>query len=88
MDYKYRPAGVCSKEINFTLEDGKVKNVSFVGGCNGNLKAISSIVEGMDVDFVIERFKGIRCGMKKTAGRCSTRWNEENILLRPVRESS
>ena len=58
MDYKYRPAGVCSKEINFTLEDGKVKNVSFVGGCNGNLKAISSIVEGMDVDFVIERVTG------------------------------
>ncbi|MBR2594362.1 MAG: TIGR03905 family TSCPD domain-containing protein [Firmicutes bacterium] len=67
MDYKYRPAGVCAKEINFSLEDGKVKNVSFVGGCNGNLKAISSIVEGMDVDFVIERFKGIRCGMKKTS---------------------
>ena len=67
MDYRYRTSGTCSKEIDFTLEDGKVKNVSFVGGCNGNLKGISVLVEGMDADEAIAKLKGIRCGMKKTS---------------------
>ena len=67
MDYKYKTSGVCSREINFTLEDGKIKNVSFIGGCNGNLKGISSLVEGMDADEAIEKLQGIRCGMKKTS---------------------
>ena len=67
MDYKYRPSGVCSKEISFSLEDGIIKNVSFLGGCNGNLKGISALVEGMDADEAIEKLQGIRCGMKKTS---------------------
>ena len=53
--------------ISFDLEDGKVKNVSFLGGCNGNLKGIAALVEGMDIDAVIERVEGIRCGMKSTS---------------------
>lgn len=64
---KYRPKGVCSQEINFDIEDNKVKNVSFIGGCNGNLQGISRLVEGMDVNEVISRVEGIRCGFKSTS---------------------
>lgn len=64
---KYIPRGVCSQEINFEIEDNKVKNVSFIGGCNGNLKGIGSLVEGMDVNEVISRLEGITCGRKATS---------------------
>lgn len=67
MVYKYRTSGTCARTINFELEDGKVKNVSFEGGCNGNLKGISAIVDGMEAEHVIERFSGIRCGFKNTS---------------------
>ena len=65
--YEYKTSGTCSQRILFDVEDGKVKNVQFIGGCNGNLKGIASLVEGMDVDTVIERVQGIRCGMKQTS---------------------
>ena len=64
MQYEYKTKGTCSQRIFFEVEDGKVKNVSFVGGCNGNLKGIGALVEGMDVDAVIARLEGIHCGMK------------------------
>lgn len=64
---KYRPKGVCSQEINFDIEDNKVKNVSFTGGCNGNLQGISRLIEGMDVNEVISRIEGIHCGFKSTS---------------------
>lgn len=64
---KYRPRGVCSQEINFDIEDNKVKNVSFIGGCNGNLQGISRLIEGMDVNEVIARIEGIHCGFKSTS---------------------
>lgn len=63
----YRPSGVCSQMIHFDLEDNKVKNLSFIGGCNGNLQGISQLVEGMDVNDVISRLEGIRCGFKSTS---------------------
>lgn len=53
--------------IYFDLEDNKVKNVQFLGGCNGNLKGIGALVEGMDIDEVIARVEGIHCGMKSTS---------------------
>ena len=65
--YQYKTKGTCSQMTSFDLEDGKVKNVSFLGGCNGNLKGIAALVEGMDIDAVIERVEGIRCGMKSTS---------------------
>lgn len=65
--FQYTTQGVCSKAINFEVEDNKVKNVSFVAGCNGNLKGISKLVEGMDIDDVIARLKGTTCGAKKTS---------------------
>lgn len=67
MHYTYRTRGTCSQEIYFDIEDGKLKNVQFLGGCNGNLKGIGKLVEGMDVDEVISRMEGIRCGMKATS---------------------
>ena len=65
--YQYKTKGTCSQMIYFDLEDGKVKNVQFLGGCNGNLKGISQLVEGMDVDDVIARLEGTTCGMKSTS---------------------
>ena len=63
----YKTKGVCSKEINFDLVDGKVHNVSFVGGCNGNLKGICSLIEGQDANEVIKRLEGIQCVFKSTS---------------------
>ena len=67
MQYEYKTAGVCSQRIFFEVEGNKVKNVQFVGGCNGNLKGIASLVEGMDVDEVIARLEGTTCGGKPTS---------------------
>lgn len=67
MKHSYKTKGTCSREINFEIEDGILKNVEFVGGCNGNLKGIGSLVEGMEVEDVIERLEGISCGFKSTS---------------------
>ena len=65
--YQFKTQGTCSQMIYFDLEDNKVKNVKFVGGCNGNLKGIAALVEGMDMDEAIARIEGITCGLKKTS---------------------
>lgn len=67
MRYEYKTNGTCSQRILFEVLDGKVTNVQFIGGCNGNLQGISKLVEGMDIDTVIEKLQDIRCGMKKTS---------------------
>lgn len=68
MDYEYLTKGVCSKKINFTIDENKiVHNVSFLGGCNGNLKAISKLIEGMDAEKVIQILEGNTCGMRVTS---------------------
>ena len=67
MKYTYKTKGVCSSTITFEVEEDVVKSVEFYGGCNGNLKGISSLVVGMKVDEVIERLEGIRCGFKSTS---------------------
>ncbi len=67
MQYEYKTKGTCSQRILFEIEDGKLKNVQFIGGCNGNLQGISKLVEGMDVQDVIDRVEGIHCGMKPTS---------------------
>ena len=66
MNYHFTPKGVCSRAINFSV-NGKIKDISITGGCNGNLKGISSLVVGMDVDEVIARLQGIKCGLKDTS---------------------
>lgn len=65
--YQYKTKGTCSQMIFFDLEDNKVKNVQFMGGCNGNLKGIAQLIEGMDADEVISRLEGTTCGMKQTS---------------------
>ena len=67
MHYEYKTKGTCSQRILFEIEDNKVTNVQFIGGCHGNLQGISKLVEGMDVDQVIEKIGGICCGMKPTS---------------------
>ena len=67
MEYKYRPKMVCPTEINFTLDGDVVKNVSFTGGCNGNLKAISKLVDGMTVSEIENKLGGNTCGGKHTS---------------------
>ncbi len=67
MKFEYKTKGTCSQRILFEVEDGKVHNVEFIGGCNGNLQGIGKLVEGMDVDDVIDRIEGIHCGMKPTS---------------------
>ena len=63
----YKTFGTCSREINFEVVDNKLTNVSFLGGCNGNLQGISKLVEGMDIDEVIARVEGIKCGARQTS---------------------
>ena len=63
----YKTKGVCSREINFEVEDNKVKNVQFVGGCSGNTQGVARLIEGMDVDDAIARLDGIQCGFKGTS---------------------
>ncbi len=65
--YSYRPQGVCSRQINFDVVDGKVTNVQFVGGCAGNTQGVARLIEGMDVNEAIRRLDGIRCGYKPTS---------------------
>lgn len=67
MTYEYRTKGVCSAKITFDLTDGVVSSVRFMGGCNGNLKGIAQLAEGMKAEDVIARIKGIRCGFKATS---------------------
>ncbi len=67
MKYVYKTKGTCSKEIIVELDNNIIKNVEFLGGCNGNLKGISSIVKGMKVDDVIEKLKGITCSGRPTS---------------------
>lgn len=67
MQYEYKTKGTCSQRIFFEVEGNKVHNIEFVGGCNGNLKGIGKLVEGMEVSEVISRLEGIRCGMKSTS---------------------
>ena len=65
--FEFAPKGVCSKKITFDMEDGKLHNVQFTGGCNGNLKAIGKLVEGMDADKVVEILKGNDCAGRGTS---------------------
>ncbi len=67
MQFTYKTRGVCSQMISFEVNENKVHNVQFFGGCNGNLKGIGSLVEGMDIDQVIDRLEGTKCGMKATS---------------------
>ncbi len=68
MTHTYQPKGVCSRQISFEIDqDGRVRNVSFFGGCHGNTQGLSRLAEGMDARELITRLRGIRCGMRTTS---------------------
>ena len=67
MQFEYRTQGTCSSMIHFEIEDGKLTNVEYTGGCNGNLQGIGALVKGMPAQEAITRLKGIRCGGKPTS---------------------
>ena len=67
MKYVYYPQGVCSMEIHFDLDGNVVKNIYFIGGCNGNLKAISKLLEGQTVEYIEQKLKGNTCGRRPTS---------------------
>lgn len=80
MKYTYKTFGTCSSQISFDINNGIVTNVSFLGGCNGNLKAISKLVEGMTAKQIEQKLKGNTCGMRPTS--CADQ------LARAVKEAS
>ena len=67
MEFTYKTNNVCSQQIKFNLEGNVVTNVSFVGGCNGNLKAVSKLVDGLTVEQIEEKLKGNTCGFRPTS---------------------
>lgn len=67
MEYSFRTSGTCSQLITFDLNENKLSNIKFYGGCDGNLKAISKILEGADADFVVQTLTGNTCGPRPTS---------------------
>ncbi len=67
MTYEYTPRGVCSRKMIIDIEDGIIRSLEVVGGCDGNLQGISALVQGQRVDDIISRLEGIRCGNKSTS---------------------
>lgn len=67
MEYRYNPKGVCSYEMIFELEDNIIKKVEILGGCKGNSQGISRLLAGMNINEVINRLKGIKCGIRGTS---------------------
>ena len=64
---RYKTTGTCSSAIDFEVEEGIVKEVKFIGGCNGNTQGVAALVKGMTVEEVISRLEGIKCGFKSTS---------------------
>lgn len=67
MRYKYKTKSVCSSEISFDIEKNVIKNINFVGGCNGNLKALSKVLDGFTVEQIEEKLLGNTCGFRPTS---------------------
>ena len=83
MEFKYKTKDVCAMEIRFDLNGNIVTNVAFTGGCNGNLKAISKLVDGMTVEEIENKLKGNQCGWRSTS--CA---DQLAIAVRKAYESS
>lgn len=68
MEYRYRPNGVCSSEMIFIIdENNNIQDLKVIGGCNGNLKGLSELLKGMNIDDVINKLSGIKCGFRNTS---------------------
>lgn len=83
MEYRYKPQGVCSREMIFEIEGDIVKSVKIIGGCAGNTLGLSNLIKGMKIKDVIEKLKGIPCGFKTTScpdqlAKALEEYNSEN----------
>ena len=67
MNVNFTPKGVCARNMSFDIENGVIRNLKVMGGCNGNLQGIASLVEGMKIEDVVSRLEGIDCGGKGTS---------------------
>ena len=65
--YEYKTKGTCSTKIKFDLKENRIHNISFEDGCNGNLKAVSTLAEGMEAKELVKKLKGLRCGARPTS---------------------
>jgi len=63
----YHPKGTCSREMKISYEDGKIVDLEVIGGCNGNLKGVTALLKGMNIDEVVAKLDGIKCGFKNTS---------------------
>ena len=83
MHKTYKTKGTCSVQIDFDVEDGKIYNLQFLGGCNGNLKGIAALVEGQEMNEIINKLEGIKCGFRDTScpdqlAKALKKYQEEN----------
>ena len=81
---KFKPSGVCAKEMSFDIIDNKIKNLNFVNGCPGNLIGLSKLIDGMDIDEVIEKLRGVDCRGKATScpdqlSKVLEEWKKANL---------
>ncbi len=83
MVYQYEPKGVCSMQMNIEVEDDIIKSVQIIGGCAGNTKGVSVLVEGMNIDEAIKRLKGIDC-----RGRGTSCPDQLAIALEKIKEQT
>ena len=67
MHYVYKTKGTCSVQIEFDINDDVITNIKFLGGCNGNLKAISKLLDGAKVDYIVDKLKDNQCGIRGTS---------------------
>ena len=82
MKYEYKTSGVCSSSVSFDINDGIVTNIRFIGGCNGNLKAIGKLLEGKSAEDIENTLKGNTCGYRSTS--CA---DQLSVAVRKARES-
>ncbi len=67
MRYEYKTENTCSQQINFDINDNIISNIEFIGGCNGNLKAISKLLDGATVEEIESKLRGNTCGRRPTS---------------------
>ena len=84
---QYQTSGTCSKMIGVAIQDNKINRIEFLGGCQGNLTGICKLVEGMDIDDVISKLKGINCGGKGTScpdqlAQCLIKYKEGSAVVK------
>lgn len=65
--YEYKPSGVCSTKMIFKIENNKIIDLEVINGCPGNLKGITALIKGQDIDYIIDKLKDIKCGLKNTS---------------------